>query len=108
MIVDKRMLERVIRDSRFDERTVEIARKLFIENQSATNLAKEYAVIRQRIYAIRAAVIKQAKKYELPEGWSEVTLRGPTQEVDAIEKAFTKRMLKHRARYQADDQAEDG
>jgi len=92
MIIDELMLARVSRDRRFDKRTLEIARKLFIEKQEPLSVAKEFALLDKRIYAIRDAVRKQVASYGLPEGWTEVTLRGPADLVKTVEVIFRKRM----------------
>lgn len=95
MIVDELLLARVARDRRFDERTVEIARRLFIGKDEPKKLATEFGLHDKRIYAIRAAVTKQIASYQLPEGWSEVTLRGPADVVQAVAAIFKKRMRDH-------------
>jgi hypothetical protein len=92
MIVDEPLLERVVRERRFDARTVEIAKRLFLGNEAPRKLAKEFALLDKRIYAIRAEVLKQVQRYDLPEGWSEVTLRGPAEVVKAAHALFRKRM----------------
>jgi len=92
MIVDELLLERVARERRFDARTVEIARRLFIGDEAPRKVAKEFALIDKRIYAIRAEVLKQVERYALPEGWSEVTLRGPADVVKATQAFFNRRM----------------
>ena len=97
MIVDELLLERVVRDRRFDRRTVEIARRLFIGKEEPKKLAAEFGLHDKRIYAIRTAVTKQLASYELPEGWSEVTLRGPAEVVKAVDAIFKKRMREHGA-----------
>jgi hypothetical protein len=92
MIVDELLLERVVRERRFDDRTVEIAKRLFLGNEAPRKVAKEFGLIDKRIYAIRAEVIKQVERYALPEGWSEVTLRGPADVVKATQAFFKRRM----------------
>jgi len=95
MIIDEPILERVLRERRFDERTAEIARRMFLKNEAPKKLAMEYALLDKRIYAIRAEVVKQVKKYALPEGWSEVTLRGPADAVKAAHALFKRHMREH-------------
>jgi hypothetical protein len=85
--VDASQLERVARQRKFDPRTLEIARRLFIHNEKPKLLSAEYGVILQRIYAIRKAVLDSV----LPQGWDEVTLRGPAEAVEAARLAFEKR-----------------
>lgn len=94
-VVDAPLLERVARERRFDARTLEIARRLFIENETPKKLSTEYGVIHQRIYAIRKLVQKAVESYRLPEGWSEVTLRGPA---DLVRATATQFEAKKRAR----------
>jgi len=55
-VVDKYLLDRVSRERRFDDRTMEIARRLFLDREKPRKLALEYAVIHQRIYAMRRSV----------------------------------------------------
>ncbi|WP_213956768.1 MULTISPECIES: hypothetical protein [unclassified Variovorax] len=95
MTVDEPILERVLRERRFDERTAEIARRLFLGNERPQKLAMEYCLLDKRIYAIRAEVVKHVKGYALPAGWSEVTLRGPVDAVKAAHALFRKRMREH-------------
>ena len=92
MVVDELTLERVARERRFNARTVEITRRLFIDKHPPLSVAKEFALLDKRIYAIRAAVIKQVQGYALPEGWVEVTLRGPADVVKKAEESFRRRM----------------
>ena len=75
-----------------------IARRLFIENEAPKKLATEYGVIHQRIYAIRKLVQEAVESYRLPEGWSEVTLRGPA---DLVRATATQFEAKKRARLQS-------
>ena len=82
--VDEAELQRIARQRRFDPRTLEIARRLFIDGDRPKLLAAEYGVILQRIYAIRKAVLDLA----LPAGEAEVTLRGPVEAVEAARRAF--------------------
>lgn len=86
--VDGPLLERVARERRFDPRTLEIARKLFINDEAVRKVAQEYGVIDKRVYAIRKTVLDHVQKYELPQGWSEVTLRGPAELVQAVHELF--------------------
>lgn len=91
-VVDKHLLDRVARERRFDDRTMEIARRLFLDEEKPRKLALEYAVIHQRIYAIRRMVTKVVASYELPPGYTEVTLRGPAELVQAISELFDLQM----------------
>ena len=86
--VDEAELQRIARQRRFDPRTLEIARRLFIQGDRPKLLAAEYGLILQRIYAIRKAVLDMA----LPAGEAEVTLRGPVEAVEAAQRAFERYM----------------
>ena len=90
--IDKYLLDRVARERRFDDRTMEIARRLFLKEEKPRKLALEYAVIHQRIYAIRRMVMEAVASYQLPPGYSEVTLRGPAELVQAISELFEQQM----------------
>lgn len=92
MIVDELMLQRVARDRRFDARTVEIARHLFLRKEAPRKVAREFALVDKRIYAIRAEVLRQAEKYALPPGCAEVTLRGPPEVIRTTERFFRQQM----------------
>ena len=92
MIVDELVLQRVARDRRFDARTVEIARHLFLRKEAPRKVAREFALIDKRIYAIRAEVLRQAEKYALPPGCTEVTLRGPPEVIRATERFYRQQM----------------
>jgi hypothetical protein len=91
-VVDRYLLDRVSRERRFDDRTMEIARRLFLNREKPRKLALEYAVIHQRIYAIRRMVTEAIAGYELPPGYSEVTLRGPAELIRAIGELFDQQM----------------
>jgi hypothetical protein len=93
-VVDEALLARISRERKFDPKTLEIARRLFIEDAAPKKLAAEYGVIFQRIYAIRRAVLDAVADYALPSGWSEVTLRGPAEAIAAAEKAYRQYMAK--------------
>ncbi len=101
MIVDANILERVSRERRFDARTVEIARHLFLMGMPPRQVATQFGVVDKRVYAIRAAVLDQVEKYKLPDGWSEVTLRGPIDAVKEAEATFRRRMREIQARSDA-------
>ena len=88
--VDEAELQRIARQRRFDPRTLEIARRLFVDGDRPKSLAAEYGLILQRIYAIRKAVLDLA----LPEGEAELTLKGPAEAIKAAKRAFDKYMEK--------------
>ncbi|CAN7320102.1 hypothetical protein LJR084_007930 [Variovorax sp. LjRoot84] len=85
--VDEKQLERIARQRKFDPRTLEIARRLFIHHEKPKLLSAEYGVILQRIYAIRKAVLDSA-------GHDELTLRGPAEALEAARLAYEKQMAK--------------
>ncbi|PZQ77686.1 MAG: hypothetical protein DI563_02785 [Variovorax paradoxus] len=91
--IDEEELARIAKLRRFDARTLEIARRLFIDKDAPMLLTAEYGVIHQRIYAIKRAVLKDA----LPVGIAEITLRGPKEAVEAARRAFDRHMEKHRS-----------
>lgn len=90
--IDEVELARIAKVRRFDARTLEIARRLFIDKAKPMLLTVEYGVIHQRIYAIRRAVLEEA----LPAGTAEITLRGPVEAVEAARRAFDRHMEKLR------------
>lgn len=90
MSVSEADLERIKNQRRFDARTMEIARSLFIHNQQPMKLAATHGVLPQRIYAIRKAVLELA----LPPGQVELTLTGPAEAIEAARIAFKKQMAK--------------
>ena len=90
--VDEAQLERIVRDRKFDPRTLEIARRLFIHNERPKLLAAEYGVIFQRIYAIRKAVLDAIEEDALAPGHSQLVLRGPAGAVEAARRAYDKWM----------------
>ncbi|MDM0022695.1 TrfB-related DNA-binding protein [Variovorax saccharolyticus] len=91
-VVDRHLLDRVARERRFDDRTMQIARRLFLEGHKPKRLATEYGVIHQRIYAIRRLVQAAVNDFRLPEGWTEVTLQGPADLVHATAALFDEQM----------------
>ncbi|MBS0343177.1 MAG: hypothetical protein JSS56_21950 [Proteobacteria bacterium] len=93
MTVSEADLERILNQRRFDDRTKEIARRLFLHGERPKLLAAEHGVILQRIYAIRRAVLDLA----MPPGVAQVTLTGPVEAIEAAQRAFDKCMAKLRA-----------
>jgi hypothetical protein len=84
VIIDELLLQRIARERRFDERTLEIARRLILGNESAKKLSTEFGVITQRIYQIRGLIKKAVEAYELPDGWTDVRLEGPPEVIQAV------------------------
>ena len=62
----------------FADRTLEIAKRLFIENETPTHLALAYGLSLQRVYRIRDTILAAAKAEALPHGWEEVTIAAPS------------------------------
>ena len=94
IIVDEEQLARIAKSRKFDPRTLEIARRLFLNHEKPKRLSAEYGVIFQRIYAIRRAVLKAIEAEGLEPGWSQVTLRGPKAAIEAAQRAFAQRMAR--------------
>ncbi|MDM0108037.1 TrfB-related DNA-binding protein [Variovorax sp. J22R24] len=90
--VDEAQLERIAKERRFGPRTLEIARRLFLDNERPKLLAAEYGVIFQRIYAIRKTVLDAAKGEELRDGWASLTLCGPAEAVEAARRAYDRKL----------------
>ena len=88
--VNEEQLARIARQRKFDPRTLEIARRLFIHHEKPKLLSAEYGVILQRVYAIRKAVLDSA----LQIGYAELNLRGPAEAVAAARLAYEKQMAK--------------
>ena len=88
--VDEGQLARIAKKRKFDPRTVEIARRLFIHHEKPKLLSAEYGVILQRVYAIRKAVLDSALKT----GYDELNLQGPAEAIAAARLAYEKHMAK--------------
>ena len=86
--VDEVQLTRIASKRKFDPRTLEIAHRLFLNGDRPKLLAAEYGLILQRIYAIRKAVLDSVS--DMPAGWTEVTLRGPVEAIEAANRAFNR------------------
>ena len=77
MDVDLDLLSRINEVRRFEPRTLEIAKRLFIHRETPKRLSVEYGLNIQRIYAIRREVQDAATKVALPAGWVERSFRAP-------------------------------
>lgn len=93
MSVSEADLERILNQRRFDDRTKEIARRLFLHEERPKLLAVEYGLILQRVYAIRKTVLDLA----MPPGEAQVTLTGPVEAIEAAQRAFDKCVARIRA-----------
>jgi hypothetical protein len=90
--IDFALLERIAEQRRFEARTLEIAKRLFIHGEQPKRLSLEYGVNLQRIYAIRAEVLAAAKAAALPSGWKELNLVGPAELIDRLKAEFDRNM----------------
>lgn len=88
--ISVKALERLSRRRRFSLRTLEIAKRLFVSKHTASELATEYGVNVQRIYAIRRQVAAAAKKDALPPGWEEITIAAPKPLIREVRKRVAK------------------
>ncbi len=88
--VDLPLLERIASRRRFEPRTLEIAKRLFVYGEPPKRLAVEYGLNVQRIYAIQRRVLEAAAASKLPEGWEELTVAGPRELVASFREAFEK------------------
>lgn len=84
--IDLSLLERIAQQRRFEERTLEIAKRLFVHGETPKRLSVEYGVNIQRVYAIRKEVLAAAQALELPPGWEEITVRGPKALIEQVRK----------------------
>ena len=92
--VDEAQLARIARKRKFDPRTLEIARRLFIHKEKPKLLSAEYGVILQRVYAIRQAVLDSA----LPIGIDELNIQGAAEAIAAARLAYEKQVAKMKRR----------
>lgn len=72
------LLDNLAERRHFADRTLEIARRLFIEQETPTHLALAYGLSLQRVYRIRDTIVAAAKEAALPQGWEEVTIAAPS------------------------------
>ncbi|MBS0448530.1 MAG: hypothetical protein JSR59_21625 [Proteobacteria bacterium] len=95
--VDLALLERIAQKRRFEERTLEIAKRHFVYGESVPRLAAEYGLHVQRVYAIRRMVLETAQQIALPPGWEEVTIAGPRELVARFKRLFEEALARHGA-----------
>jgi hypothetical protein len=88
--ISVKALDRLSRKRRFSLRTLEIAKRLFVDKHTASELAIEYDVNVQRIYAIRRQVAAAAKADTLPAGWEEITIAAPKPLIREMRKRVAK------------------
>jgi hypothetical protein len=92
MNIDFDLLDRIAKQRRFEARTLDIAKRLFIHGESPKRLSIECGVNLQRVYAIRKEVLAAAEALALPEGWHEVRLAGPREVIERIKQQFDREM----------------
>lgn len=92
MDVDFDLLERVAKQRRFEARTLEIAKRLFIHGEKPKRVSIEYGVNLQRVYAIRKEVLAAAEALALPPGWEELRIAGPRELIDRLKRKFEQEM----------------
>lgn len=95
--IDLALLERIAAQRRFENRTLEIAKRLFMHGETPKRLSAEYGVNLQRVYAIRKEVLAAAQTLALPPGWQELTLVGPSELVEHFRREFEAAVAAHRA-----------
>ena len=88
------MLERIAAVRRFEARTLEIAKRLFVFGDTPKRLSVEFGVNLARVYAIRSEIEAAADELALPEGWEEVTLAGPKAVMAKVRAVFEAEMVK--------------
>jgi hypothetical protein len=94
MDIDFDLLERIAKQRRFEARTLEIAKRLFIHGESPKRLSIEYGVNMQRVYAIRKEVLSAAEALALPAGWEEFSVRGPREVIEKLRHQFELEMAR--------------
>lgn len=95
--IDLALLQRIAAQRRFEDRTLEIAKRLFIHGETPKRLSAEYGVNLQRVYAIRKEVLGAAQALSLPPGWAEVTLVGPSELVERFRLDFDAAVAAYRS-----------
>lgn len=88
MEVDFEKLERIAKQRRFEDRTLEIAKRLFIHGESPKRLSVEFGVNLKRVYAIRKEVLAAAEAITLPPGWEELRIAGPRDIIERVRRQF--------------------
>lgn len=93
--IDLPLLERIAEQRRFESRTLEMAKRLFIHNETPKRLSIEYGVNLQRVYAIRKEVLAAAQVLALPPGWEEMTIAGPSELIAQFKRQFAEALARH-------------
>ena len=92
--IDNELLERLTAQRRFEQRTVDIAKRLFIHNEKPKRVASEFGINLQRVYAIRKEILAAAETFALPEGWARAELVGPRDLVEHYQQLFNAALAK--------------
>jgi hypothetical protein len=95
--IDLALLERIAEQRRFENRTLEIAKRLFIHGETPKRLSVEHGVNLQRVYAIRKEILAAAQVSALPPGWEEVTFTAPSEVIAQVKRYFAEALARHRA-----------
>ena len=96
--IDNNLLERIAAERRFEARTLNMARRLFIHHETPKRVASEFGVNAQRIYAIRKMILAAAEAYPLPDGCTREDLVGPTELVEHYRQLFEAALAKQERR----------
>lgn len=92
--IDLELLERIAAVRRFEARTLEIAKRLFVYGDTPKRLSVEFGVNLQRVYAIRSEIEAAADELALPDGWEELTIAGPKALIAKIKAQFDAEMAR--------------
>ncbi len=95
--IDLALLERIAEQRRFENRTLEIAKRLFIYGETLKRLSVEHGVNLRRVYAIRKEILAAAQASALPPGWEEATFVGPSEVIAQIRRHFAEALARHGA-----------
>ena len=86
--IDGVLLDRIAGRRRFEPRTLNIARRLFVHRQTPKRVASEFGINLQRVYAIRKDFQAAAESLALPPGWARDELVGPRELVAHHKRLF--------------------
>jgi hypothetical protein len=93
--VNLELLERIASQRKFQSETLEIAKRVLVYGHKPKNVAAEFGVNHQRVYAIRKEVLAAIKTLALPAGWEEVTLAGPQPVIAALRAQHARELQEH-------------
>jgi hypothetical protein len=86
--IDYVMLERIADQRRFEPRTLDVAKRLFVYGETPKAVSTQTGVYLPRVYAIRREVLAAAQALARPEGWEELTLVGPRDVIQRVRQMF--------------------